>query len=863
MAGSLQPRVKTWTTTEDVDASDLNAEFDNVLLAMQPLLMDDYSTNTTQMQVTTDPGEVGTESLATTLAGELARIRFMIKEITGSTTQWYASSSFSLASLGTAAGGGIPDNRIVSGRARSESTQPIFLVPHGAARTVTLKGATTNFLYVIDGVQYTISTDVTITGLSAAASTDNTCLVDDAGIADQEMTKYVGEYGSSIVVDAMGTSITPLVGQLAGFKINNGVDDEYFIARVASTTKLTNVQRGLFFDSADAPIPRIAIADNDTITLMKLTWVFAKTDGTLTVSYVEPRVGKDEPLTPTTNDYWFDTSTGTWKVYGVSSFAAANAILIGVCLQDATNTVAARGFDPFKAVSDLNTLSLEVFDATQVRAKRKGGIAHVYGTKIEYYSDIARWDMDTDLDTGLTEAADTTYYLYITEEGESIISTEAPMDRSEDLFGLYHPHQTWRCFGQVYNNASSNFEAVLSYNDESINNYALSHKVASNALTLKLHVSPKLKLKFKDATLANPGYQYASVLPGTLLLIASGSTLGTTSAVEELLYCGLVLINERTEMTISLAPNDLGQIVTTTAEAGNGDSPGTLYSLVARSNVPFYPVARLHSTQTVAGTWAAAMTRVTMWPYGDFIPRTEVILATKTVVIPPGCYFIKGIAAGGGGGGGSGVAPGHSGGGGGAGAMPEAFATTVVPGESVVFTIGAGGAGGDPAGTGTGVPGVAGSSTTIAVPSSGKTLTFPGGTGGNAASGTTGGAAITTALSSRGSVRIGAGAGRSEGAGAVAGENGSDSVYASGGAGGTTGGGSLGAGGGGGAGYGAGGAGTAGVGDSTESADGGDGGISAGGGGTGGAGTSGAAGEAGTGGDGIVIVTFSATAGLT
>ena len=46
MAGSLQPRVKTWVSTEDVTYSDLNAEFDNVLLAMQPLLMDDYSTDT-------------------------------------------------------------------------------------------------------------------------------------------------------------------------------------------------------------------------------------------------------------------------------------------------------------------------------------------------------------------------------------------------------------------------------------------------------------------------------------------------------------------------------------------------------------------------------------------------------------------------------------------------------------------------------------------------------------------------------------------------------------------------------------------------------------------------------------------------
>ncbi len=148
MAGSLQPRVKTWVDDEDVTYSDLNAEFDNVLLAMQPLLIDDYSANVLQMQVTTDPGEVGTESVATTLAGELARLRFMLKEVTGK-TNWYESPVSSIAGLSNAIGSGLTDNRLVSGRVRTGSQQPTFLVPHGAARTVTLKGLTTNFLYFV------------------------------------------------------------------------------------------------------------------------------------------------------------------------------------------------------------------------------------------------------------------------------------------------------------------------------------------------------------------------------------------------------------------------------------------------------------------------------------------------------------------------------------------------------------------------------------------------------------------------------------------------------------------------------------------------------------------------------------------
>lgn len=53
-----------------------------------PSGIDDYSTDVTEMQTTVDPGEVGTESLPTNLAGELARLRFAIKEMK-QTAQWY------------------------------------------------------------------------------------------------------------------------------------------------------------------------------------------------------------------------------------------------------------------------------------------------------------------------------------------------------------------------------------------------------------------------------------------------------------------------------------------------------------------------------------------------------------------------------------------------------------------------------------------------------------------------------------------------------------------------------------------------------------------------------------------------------
>jgi len=96
MAG-LFSRIKNWLQGEELDAVDLNAEFNNIITNFVPDQMDDYSTNAAQMQTTTDPGATGTESLATSLAGELERIRFVIKRIVDK-TNWYDAGDTTLSS---------------------------------------------------------------------------------------------------------------------------------------------------------------------------------------------------------------------------------------------------------------------------------------------------------------------------------------------------------------------------------------------------------------------------------------------------------------------------------------------------------------------------------------------------------------------------------------------------------------------------------------------------------------------------------------------------------------------------------------------------------------------------------------------
>lgn len=96
MPGGLFPRLKNWTDLEILTDEDLNAEFDNIIQNLLPAMFDDYSLNVPQMQSQTTPGDVGTESLATSLAEEIERIRYVIARLIGK-TYWYQAPDRTLS----------------------------------------------------------------------------------------------------------------------------------------------------------------------------------------------------------------------------------------------------------------------------------------------------------------------------------------------------------------------------------------------------------------------------------------------------------------------------------------------------------------------------------------------------------------------------------------------------------------------------------------------------------------------------------------------------------------------------------------------------------------------------------------------
>lgn len=94
--GATFSRIKVWVSGETLTASDLNAEFNNVLNNFNPAGVDDYSNSLTEMRTTSNPYPGSAESQPTSLQGELERIRYMILQLkkaivhTGTNdTYWY------------------------------------------------------------------------------------------------------------------------------------------------------------------------------------------------------------------------------------------------------------------------------------------------------------------------------------------------------------------------------------------------------------------------------------------------------------------------------------------------------------------------------------------------------------------------------------------------------------------------------------------------------------------------------------------------------------------------------------------------------------------------------------------------------
>lgn len=363
-------------------------------------------------------------------------------------------------------------NRLISSDTRTTSRQPLALVPAGVGNglSVTVLGAAVDLVFDVNGTQYTLTADITKSSLTAAPSSSNTALINNIYEATgTHSSRLYGEnyepsgYDDSgaktpMEIDTAGSAITGLVGTFQAFELNG----EIFFAFVRSSTRLSNCYRGFFIDENGDPINRATCANNDTVTLYSINWIFLNSDlSTVTATITNPVWSYVEPASPSTGDFWYDFNASAWKTYNGAAFVSANSFLLGLAVCDDTDCIAARTLDFWHIPRSDSTIEIEKVSASIARIKNPRSRAFVYGGNVQFGFSLQSFDMSTHLADAsdlydATEQASRNYYFYLSDLGEAKISDIEPYYRP-DLGGLYHPHNTWLCVGFGKNDSSSDF----------------------------------------------------------------------------------------------------------------------------------------------------------------------------------------------------------------------------------------------------------------------------------------------------------------------------------------------------------------------------------------------------------------------
>jgi len=450
MAG-LFSRLKIWNPGEALTANDLNAEFNQFLANIDAVHSEGYSVNLNQMQTQTNPGGLGTENLTQpiSVADEIQRLRYVISRIVGK-GYWYEGPAQSLDSINTAVDSifNLTPSRVNTGLKTALSGFPTYLQANGAAGVKLNASVPQPFACSIDNTVLSLTADVSSGLLSFAPLSNTATLASSFGgnQASQEATEFT--------ISAAGASIVALVGKQAIFQINNGTFDEYFLGTVQSSTSITGIRRGYFRNTSNASVPPITLTTGHTITLLRTTYVFLKNDGTLSVTYNPPTTNGPAPSSPSTGDYWFDRVADRWKVY-TGTFVNANAIFVGMCAQNASQTICARSEKFFLGYSEINELNVDSVSTNSIESTKDIPTQiSVNGAVIDNKFQSWFWDMTVDMFPGESENSSTRYYFYLNENGNKYITSIAPVFEL-DLRGFYHPYERLRCVASAFNDGPS------------------------------------------------------------------------------------------------------------------------------------------------------------------------------------------------------------------------------------------------------------------------------------------------------------------------------------------------------------------------------------------------------------------------
>jgi len=440
---------KTWLDRETLKSFDLNTNFeylDNILTGGGGDAIGGFSSDVSEMQLTTSPGDVGSESLATTLQGEIERLRFQLDAIIGKDF-WYQRPSVNLETLASNFGLQTYNNRIVSGASRANGF-PVFLKPNGTNLTLTLD-TTTPLEVAIKGTTFVQAVDLTLS-MTAAPTVNNTMLLNGARRDSDGELKSAASPLSALIFDAVGSNIVARAKRTIAVSMGGELIMGYLKSAVAGAAYMINAKRGWFFDSALAPIKSVSQIDNASATLLNIGWIFYRNfsgSASIFATYSEPVYSDEAPLSPLFNDMWFNTTTNVWMRFDGIQFLDYDCVMIGYAVCNATACIGARSLEYTASYSATNTIRMTRRNPDELFLI-PGGSINVSGGAFQYPESgkiIAKTDLDPD-SLALTNGM--TVYVYVFSDGGCAVSSIHPNNR-DDLLGMYHPFANARCIGSA------------------------------------------------------------------------------------------------------------------------------------------------------------------------------------------------------------------------------------------------------------------------------------------------------------------------------------------------------------------------------------------------------------------------------
>ncbi|KKN72963.1 hypothetical protein LCGC14_0405170 [marine sediment metagenome] len=343
------------------------------------------------------------------------------------------------------------NHQIQAGKATLDGF-PDFLEVVASSTNINIKagGANPNLELVINKETVILESDILVTGLLTAPAANNTALVSDAAYANQKFTETEGEFGSTFInYDTAGLEITGLDGTIQAFQ--HGAGPEFFLALIDNTnSRLYAFKRGI------GGSEREEMANNDVITLLRTSYIFLDADLTTVFAPTRPPEFQSfDPGSPSLGDIYFNTDSKRWQRFNGSLFENKDIHFIGIAIVDDTQVVAveANDFD----LAWASNLDLDAFfvddDTVRINAKDVSVAGQLFTMENHFGREI---QLSVDLESGVSETANTLYYIYVDSDLNYFFSDKPPRlpDKKE---GYYHPFRYWRWTGvTVFNDGASN-----------------------------------------------------------------------------------------------------------------------------------------------------------------------------------------------------------------------------------------------------------------------------------------------------------------------------------------------------------------------------------------------------------------------